>query len=469
VSGLPGLPFAFDVRDFRADPLGALAAARERHGNVIAIRSEDPIFSRAVDCAGVVCVFGAGLQRRVLSDIDTFAMPLSAARRLGLDERLVNLNRGLHSMTAPQHGAHKGLLTALLGVRTAAADEDRGAWDALEASARDWAAGGAFALLGRLRELALRIATALFFGEGGHDGAELASLLQAYFFCRREASSPAGTADDGALDRLKSLGNALDGALRSYVDRCRGGDTARAGLFSKLALLESEPGRLLSADEVVGHLNILFISSTEPLAVALAWTLLLLSQLPRLRAELREEVRGVVRSGVPTAGELDRLVLLNRVLSESLRVLPPNAFMVRLTSRPAELGGFVLPAGTEVIVCPFLSHRDGDVFAEPATFRPDRWKQPPPSAFQYFPFGAGGHACAGKFLAVRMMKTALAYLLARYDVVLAADQDVDWRLHIQFMPAPDPAVTLVPAGARPPHAPGKLGGPVAKLLRFEGE
>jgi cytochrome P450 len=306
----------------------------------------------------------------------------------------------------------------------------------------------------------------VFFGAQYEQGAELAALLQAYFFMRREASSPAGTTDERALDRLKSLGHALDGALRSYVDDCRRDGTARSGLFAKLALLESEPGQWLSADEVVGHLNILFISSTEPLAVALAWTLLVFSQQPRLRAELRDELRSVAGAGVPTAEQLDRLGLLHRALNESLRLLPPNAFMVRLTSRPVRLGGFALPAHCEVILCPFLSHRDGAAFDEPAAFRPDRWKQPAPSAFQYLPFGAGGHACAGKALAVRMLKTALAYLLKRYDVVLAGDQEVDWRLHVQFIPTPDPSVTLVPAGTRS-QTPGKLRGPIGDLLQFD--
>jgi cytochrome P450 len=225
----------------------------------------------------------------------------------------------------------------------------------------------------------------------------------------------------------------------------------------------------LSADEIVGHMNILFISSTEPLAVALTWTLLILSQLPRLRRTLRDELGAVVGSAIPAGDDVERLVLLERVVNESLRVFPPNAFMVRLTAEPVLLGGFALPARCEVILCPYLSHRDAGAFERPDAFRPDRWKQPPPSPFQFFPFGAGGHACIGKALAMRMMKTALAFLLPRYDVVLAGDQEIDWRLHIQFMPKSDPAVVLSRAGSEPAPVPGKLGGPVRDMIRLDDE
>jgi len=455
-------PVGLGAEEFFADPLTALAAARTAHGDAFAIRTEGPIFSRASDCSGVVCAFGPALVRSVLSDIRAFGMPPSAARGLGFDERLINLNRSLHSMTGSEHDVQKKLLTSALNVRGADA-ETAAAWRALEDAARGWVAGEPFGLLGRLRELTLRVSAALLFGERDDRVSELASLLQTYFFLRREASAPTGEHDERALAGVKAAGHALDDALRSYVRACREDGVAGGGLLAKLALLEPEPGRRLSVDEIVGHLNILFISSTEPLAVALTWTLLILSQLPQLRRALREELRAVAGSRVPTASDVERLVLHDRVISESLRLLPPNAFMVRLTTAPVRLGEFVLPARCEVILCPYVSHRDANAFDEPARFAPERWEQPPPSPFHHFPFGAGGHACIGKPLALRTMKLALAFVLAAHDVVLAGDQEIDWRLHIQFMPQSDPAAMLRPVGAEPAPA-GELRGPVRAMF-----
>jgi cytochrome P450 len=171
-------------------------------------------------------------------------------------------------------------------------------------------------------------------------------------------------------------------------------------------------------------------------------------------------------AGIPTGSDVERLVLHDRVISESLRLLPPNAFMVRLTTEPVLLGEFALPARCEVILCPYVSHRDANAFDEPARFAPERWEQPPPSPFQYFPFGAGGHACIGKSLAMRTMKATLAFVLSAYDVVLAGDQEIDWRLHIQFMPKSDPAAMLWPAGSERPPA-GELRGPVRAMMGLD--
>jgi cytochrome P450 len=459
------LPLAVDVGDFIAEPLASLAAARAAHGDAFAIRAPGPIFSRAADCAGVACVLGAALTRRVLSDLDVFGMPPSAARQLRFDAPLANLNRGLHSMRGREHDAHKRLLTAVLNARGADAVA-AGGWDAAQRAATRALGGGAFGLMAFLRALTVRTATSLLLGDQDPDRDRLASLLQTYFFLRREASSPAAARDDRALDELRSAGHALDDALRAYVRCCRSRGAAASGLLAKLAG-GSAPGSALTEDELVGHANILFVSATEPLAVALTWTLLILSQLPALRGALREELRAVAGDGVPNGADVERLALLDRVVNESLRLLPPNAFMVRLTTEPVQLGAFLLPARCEVVLCPYLAHRDPAAFERPDTFWPDRWKQPPPSPFQYLPFGAGGHACIGKPLAMRTMKTLVAALLSAYDLVLAGDQEIDWRLHIQFMPASDPSVLLVPLGTALPPRPGRLRGPVRDMIRLD--
>jgi cytochrome P450 len=275
----------------------------------------------------------------------------------------------------------------------------------------------------------------------------LAPLLTEYFQLRREAASPAGAGGAPQRERLLAAGAALDGMLRRHLRRHR--EPGAGGLLARLLSPQATAGVALSEDEAVGHANILFVSATEPVAVALTWTLLLLSQLPALRQRLRQD---------PAA--------LTPVLLETLRLLPPNGFMVRLTSRPVQVGGRPLPAHCEVILCPLLAHRDAAVFARPAVFLPQRWQQARPTPFEYFPFGAGGHACVGRSLGMDLLHAALGFVLQRFDTVLAADQAVDWRIHIQFMPREDIAVRFVPAGQAARG--GRCSGPVAALVDLGG-
>lgn len=450
MSGLPAsIPRAIDVEAFHADPFVFLARARSSLGDVVAISDGPPIFSRDPDCAGVVAVFGARCHRAVLSDIETFGMPVSAARTLSLPEPLGTLNAGLHGMRGEQHARHQRLLLGALGER--ALDDHHDVVRAgLDAFARRWAPGARIGLLAEMRRLAWEVSVGLLLGDRYEARDELGALLDLYFHLRREATSRLAVPDPGARAELIALGTALDAALRRYVRWCRGSPASADGILGRLVAAAGA----VSEDELVAHGNVLFVSSNEPIAVALTWTLLVLSQRPALRQALRSELAHPM--GTPT--------LLGDVVSESLRLLPPNAFMARVTRRPVSLAGLSLPERCEIVVCPFLAHRDPERFPRPDEFRPSRWRTASPSPFEYFPFGGGGHHCVGRSLATYLLEAVLAFLLPRYDLVLADDQEVDWRLHIIFMPRDEPIMVVDAPGPAPRRA-GRLGGAVGELIR----
>jgi cytochrome P450 len=330
---------------------------------------------------------------------------------------------------------------------------------------RRWSAGSRIHLLDEMRKLALLISRRLLFGARAREHAGLAARMHAYFDLRREAASPASRPGTVAVEDLTRLGNAVDIELRSYIQACRATGAAPDGIVAKLARLESS-GALMSDDEVIGHTNVLFVSSTEPVAVTLTWIFLVLSQLPDLRRALRDVCDGARASQHPAAGHSGDLTLLDRVINETLRILPPNAFMVRTTTRPVVLAHIELPPKCEIVLCPFVSHRDPEYFPHPDRFTPDRWTDCAPSPFVYFPFGAGGHSCVGRALALSAIRAAIGPILARYDLVLACEQEVDWRLHIIFMPSTDPLFAIQAVESACPANP-VLRGPVAAMLHLD--
>lgn len=444
------LPRAGPVEGFYRNPLDFLSRARATHGDLFVLRESGAIFSRADDSAGVVAVFGHDNQRAVLTDLDSFGMPASAAHRLNLPKNLANLNRGLHSLTGSQHTTHRRSLAALLNESPAQL--------AITAAVHDfmgrWCADSRVALLDQMRKLALAVGGRLLFGANAGEQAGLATRMRAYFDLRREASSPINSPSTPAVEELTRLGNAVDAELRRYIQACRPARAASEGLVARLAKLEHV--ERLSDDEVIGHANVLFLSSTEPVAVTLTWIFLILSQLPDLRRALR--------ASFECSGEV---ALLNRVISETLRMLPPNAFMVRTTSRPVILGGVELPIQCEIVLCPFVSHRDPECFPQPNCFMPDRWQGSAPSPFLYFPFGAGGHSCVGRALALSVIRAAVSGILAEYDLILAGEQEVDWRLHIIFMPSTDPLFAIQSVVRASHLVPGRLRGPIADMLQLD--
>jgi cytochrome P450 len=439
------IPRAERPHELSADPLAFLARVHDAHGGIAVIREDRPLFSRAPDCRGVVAVFGAAHLRTVLGDLASFGMPVSAARYVDLPPPLVNLNRGLHSMIGDEHAAQRRLLSGVLGAAIASYGDD--VTDIFGDATRDWRAGAVFDLLDTMRDLATEVSSRALFG-AGEDGAQLGAYLRTYFHLRREVSSPIGAVPTDGVEALVALGLTVDEALRAHVRRCRAG--AGRGIVADLATARTASGALLDDDAVVAHANVLFISGTEPIAVALTWIVLLLSQRHALRRRIRAEL---------AAG---RRELLDDAIDEALRLVPPNALMVRVTTREAVVGDVTLPERCEIVVCPFVEHRDPARFAAPLHYRPSRWRTIRPSPFEYLPFGAGGHACIGKVLARHLLGRALAHILARHDLALAYDQAIDWRVHIMLMPSVDPVMKVRAADADDQG--GHLLGPAAELL-----
>lgn len=469
VSALPAsIPRATEISELRDDPLGFLARSRSRLGDVVLISDAGPIFSRAPDCVGAVAVFGAKHNRAVLSDIDVFGMPVSVARRHPLPDKLVNLNFGLFSMRGEQHAQHQRLLARVLNARSIEEHHPSVA-AGLEAFAQYWRPGEEIGLLGEMRRLALLVSSRLLFGDEDEEGLVLGSLVQEYFQLRREYASPSGGGCQPAEAELIALGAELDSGLRRHIRAHRRGAPASVGgILAKLTHLPLEPGRSLSEDELVAHGNVLFMSASEPIAVALTWTLLILSQLPGLRGALRRELAAASLEGdIPHVSQLSQLTLLDSVVSESLRLLPPDALMVRLTTEPVSLEDLQLPARCELVLCPFLAHRDPTRFPRPNEFVPGRWNGVKPSPFEYFPFGSGGRYCMGRHLAAYMIKTAIAFLLRRYDLVLSKDQEIDWRIHVNLMPSAEPMMRIRAAQQTMAENGGRLRGPVADLIGLD--
>ncbi len=65
-----------------------------------------------------------------------------------------------------------------------------------------------------------------------------------------------------------------------------------------------------------------------------------------------------------------------------------------------------------------------------------------------------------------LIRMALSFLVDRFDVTLAGDRAIDWRLHILFLPRNDPAVLARLAGTTTAAPAGTLGGPVARLVEL---
>ncbi|WP_404526081.1 cytochrome P450 [Bradyrhizobium diazoefficiens] len=377
-----------------------------------------------------------------------------------LPQALNRLNAGLFSMKGEEHHAQQQLLRAALDdMRADTVDHVvTAAWQRFTENLRPF---DDVPLLSEMRRMVLYTSSLLVFGD---IDLELGRLIQSYFEQRR-AISAAGMAPTLLQRRvLIQTGSRLDRLLRACMlafraDAAMQTDALRGGMMGRLhATTTARAGA--TEGQLIAQAHTLFMSSSEPVAVSLTWILLILSQLPRLRYALRREL-----VEASERGDRDR-PLLRAVIHEVLRLLPPNAIMVKLTTGPVQLLGHSLPPNCEILLTPFVAHRDSRDFRRADVFDPGRWYGWRPPAYAYFPFGLGARYCVGRQLALSLLVAILSSMLLRFDVVLAANQALDWKINITLVPAQEPIVRFLPAQLQHAAEGGRLRGPVADLLHY---
>lgn len=223
----------------------------------------------------------------------------------------------------------------------------------------------------------------------------------------------------------------LTDTLRTMIAEKRQQLANGAESHDALAMLiqaRDEDGSSLTDDELVGQANILFVAGHETSANALTYILLLLSQHPRVMADLLDELTAVSDGAPPTVEQFRDMPLLDAVVKEGLRLFPPASLMNRVAIEGFSLGGYDFPQYTSVSVSQYITHRMPELFPEPRRFLPERWGSIQPTAYEYFPFGAGPRMCIGAGFATLEIKLVLAMLLQRYRLAVTPNTQVNHKL-----------------------------------------
>lgn len=209
----------------------------------------------------------------------------------------------------------------------------------------------------------------------------------------------------------------LDKHVRAMIEKKRSESNA-TDVLASLIHAQDEDGSRLTEDELVGHTFTLYVAGHETTANALTWAIFLLHQHPKILSHLVEELQGTLQGSEPTLEKLSSLSLLEGVIKESLRLMPPAGIGVRITSQACELGGYTIPKGTNVFFNQMITHRLPDLYEDPNRFKPERWSSIKRSPYEYLPFSAGQHMCIGWNFAIQEMKVVLAVLLQRFRFAL---------------------------------------------------
>ncbi|MGH7530418.1 MAG: cytochrome P450 [Gemmatimonadales bacterium] len=203
-----------------------------------------------------------------------------------------------------------------------------------------------------------------------------------------------------------------------------------------LAARDAETDRRLTDVEVRDEVMTIMLAGHETSATALTWTLYLLGTHRDAEDAVSDELGRVLGGALPSVDTLPRLRETRAAAEEAMRLYPPVYAFDRRAVGPATVGGYDLPAGATVTLCPYVTHRLPEFWERPDEFRPARFAAGGPNRheFAYLPFAAGPRRCIGEGFAMTEIVLVLATVLQRYRLRPAPGLVVE----------PAPLITLRP-------------------------
>ena len=206
-------------------------------------------------------------------------------------------------------------------------------------------------------------------------------------------------------------------------------------LLGLLVAARDSDGSALSSHEIRDEIATFLVAGHETTAMALTWSLALLSAYPQARQRLEEEVDAVLGDG---PADPAKLPWTTAVISEAMRLYPPAWTLERTALAGDDVCGTPVPAGSMIAVLPYLIHRNPAVWPNPAGFDPARFLPGAPERHRYawLPFGGGKRGCIGAGFARQEAVLVLARLCRHYRLDLTGPG----------LPRPRGFVTLRPAG-----------------------
>ncbi|KAJ9554684.1 hypothetical protein OSB04_018729 [Centaurea solstitialis] len=223
--------------------------------------------------------------------------------------------------------------------------------------------------------------------------------------------------------RMKEIDREVKAKIKSLIDRrvaaMKDGESTYDDLLG--ILLDSNHKEIkqhgsnkfgLSIDDIIEECKLFYFGGQETTGNMLVWTMILLGQYKDWQTRAREFTKSIY---------LLKLIDMNMIFSEVLRLYPPVGFLRRMVHEETKLTNLILPAGTFIQLNTLFLHHNQDIWGEDVNeFKPERFSEGVLKATKgqqaaYVPFGGGPRTCIGQNFAMLEAKMALTMILQRFS------------------------------------------------------
>ncbi|ANB08471.1 cytochrome [Streptomyces ambofaciens] len=205
------------------------------------------------------------------------------------------------------------------------------------------------------------------------------------------------------------------------------------------ALLEAKDdnGDPIGEQEIHDQVVAILTPGSETIASTIMWLLQALADHPEHADRIHDEVRAVT-GGRPVAFEdVRKLTHTNNVIVEAMRLRPAVWVLTRRAVVETELGGYRIPAGSDIIYSPYAIQRDAKSYADNLRFDPDRWipeRATDVPKYAMKPFSVGNRKCPSDHFSMAQLTLITAALASKYRFEQVAGSNDAVRVGITLRP-----------------------------------
>lgn len=263
-------------------------------------------------------------------------------------------------------------------------------------------------------------------------------LRVALTYAIRRATRPVrapGWLPTPARQRARAASASIHRLAREILRGCRADPTRVAPLVRALMAAEDpETGERLSDEEICEELIVFLFAGHDTTATTLTYALWSLGGHPVCQNRVAAEVAALPDRPL-TPEDIPRLGYTVQVVREALRLCPPAPTGTRMACRDVEVGGYLVSAGTMLVVGRMAVQRDPQLWEDPLRFDPERFSPENFKAqnrWQYIPFGGGPRSCIGDHFAMLEVTLALATIIRAVEI-RSLDDDFPLALHFTMI------------------------------------
>jgi cytochrome P450 len=440
-----------DLGIFCQDLLHGILELHAKHGPIAAVQDGQ---------LRAVVIFSPELNQQVLSDTTRYHARFFAVRG-PKNSAQRRLTCGLLSMNGEQHRRNRRVVKEPFG-RAAIATYGETITRVTDEMLAKWQIGDVRDLAEEMRRYMLQVTSTILFGLDEPEVAyRLGDMIADWVSLNDAVGAGALVPNEVFSNRYEELlafAERLEGAMLELIRFRRESGQYGRDVLSILVRSHDEEGGL-SDEELVGQASVLFAAAHMTTAHALTWTQFLLAEHPSVMRKLWAELQsdgsvtgasdldsGAAGENAEDNGTAESKTLLERVIKESMRILPASAYSQRVNNEAVDLGPLHLPRGTGIIFTPLVTHRLPEIYPEPKRFLPDRWLELRPSPYAYHPFGAGARLCIGGPLALGVIRIALRRILSRFRLQVVPGAEISAHVEsTMLMPTNGVIVRICPA------------------------